>query len=95
MSTRVGFIGLGIMGRPMASNLLKAGFHVVAHSRTRSKVDALAAQGAEAGSVAARCGGAQRRGDHHGPRHPGCAGGHARPGRRHRTAPTTGSSPST
>lgn len=56
---RVGFIGLGIMGRPMASNLLKAGFPVVAHSRTRSKVEALAAQGAEAGmsprDVAARC----------------------------------------
>jgi len=58
MATRVGFIGLGIMGRPMASNLLKAGFPVVAHSRTRSKVDALVAQGAAAGSsprdVAAR-----------------------------------------
>lgn len=50
MSTRVGFIGLGIMGRPMASNLLKAGFCVVAHTRTRSKVDALVALGAEAGS---------------------------------------------
>lgn len=50
MSTRVGFMGLGIMGRPMASNLLKAGFCVVAHTRTRSKVDALVALGAEAGS---------------------------------------------
>lgn len=50
MSTRVGFIGLGIMGRPMASNLLKAGFCVVAHTRTRGKVDALVALGAEAGS---------------------------------------------
>jgi 2-hydroxy-3-oxopropionate reductase len=47
---RIGFIGLGIMGRPMASNLLKAGFRVVAHSRTRSKVDALVVQGAEAGT---------------------------------------------
>ena len=55
----VGFIGLGIMGRPMAGNLLKAGFGVVAHSRTRSKVDALVAQGGEAATspreVAARC----------------------------------------
>lgn len=59
MPTRVGFIGLGIMGLPMASNLLKAGFPVVAHSRTRNKVDALVARGAVAGSsprdVAARC----------------------------------------
>jgi 2-hydroxy-3-oxopropionate reductase len=46
---RIGFIGLGIMGRPMASNLLKAGFRVVVHSRTHSKVDALVALGAEAG----------------------------------------------
>jgi len=56
---RVGFIGLGIMGQQMASNLLKAGFRVVAHSRTRSKVDALVALGAEAGTsprdVARRC----------------------------------------
>ncbi len=58
-SVRVGFIGLGIMGRPMASNLLKAGFGVVAHSRTHSKVEALVALGAEAGTsardVAGRC----------------------------------------
>ncbi len=48
MVKRVGFVGLGIMGRPMAENLLKAGFTVVAHSRTRSKVDALVGRGAEA-----------------------------------------------
>jgi 3-hydroxyisobutyrate dehydrogenase len=47
---RVGFIGLGIMGRPMASNLLKAGVCVVAHTRTCSKLDALVALGAEAGT---------------------------------------------
>ena len=45
----IGFIGLGIMGRPMARNLLKAGFAVVAHSRTRSRVDELANAGAVAG----------------------------------------------
>jgi len=49
---RVGFIGLGIMGRPMADNLIKAGFPVVVHSRTRSKVDALVARGATAGASA-------------------------------------------
>lgn len=42
--TRVGFIGLGIMGRPMARNLLKAGYALVAHSRSRGPVDALAAE---------------------------------------------------
>jgi 2-hydroxy-3-oxopropionate reductase len=48
----IGFIGLGIMGRPMARNLLKAGFAVVAHSRTRAKVDDLVAAGAVAGESA-------------------------------------------
>lgn len=42
----VGFIGLGIMGKPMARNLLKAGFPLVVHNRTRSKADELAAEGA-------------------------------------------------
>jgi 2-hydroxy-3-oxopropionate reductase len=46
MSERVGFIGLGVMGKPMARNLLKRGFAVVAHSRTRVSVDELASQGA-------------------------------------------------
>jgi 3-hydroxyisobutyrate dehydrogenase len=54
----VGIVGLGIMGLPMARNLMKAGFKVVAHSRTRAKVDELARQGAQAASspadVAAR-----------------------------------------
>ncbi len=31
---RIGFIGLGIMGRPMAQNLLKAGFQVTVYNRT-------------------------------------------------------------
>jgi 3-hydroxyisobutyrate dehydrogenase len=44
----VGFIGLGIMGRPMTRNLLKAGFDVTVHSRTRAKVDELAGEGAHA-----------------------------------------------
>jgi len=41
MAERVGFIGLGIMGKPMAGHLLNAGYHVVAHSRTRQRVDDL------------------------------------------------------
>jgi 2-hydroxy-3-oxopropionate reductase len=39
--TTVGFIGLGIMGGPMAANLVKAGFDVIGYNRTRAKVDAL------------------------------------------------------
>jgi 3-hydroxyisobutyrate dehydrogenase len=34
---RIGFIGLGIMGRPMAINLLKAGFELTVYNRTASK----------------------------------------------------------
>jgi len=45
---RVGVIGLGIMGAPMARNLLRAGHAVTVHSRTRARVDALVADGASA-----------------------------------------------
>jgi 2-hydroxy-3-oxopropionate reductase len=49
----IGFIGLGLMGRPMAKNLLKAGYPVVAHSRSQAPVDDLVASGAtRAGSPA-------------------------------------------
>jgi len=50
MSERVGFIGLGIMGRGMANNLLKAGFSIRLWNRTASRVEALVAAGAEARS---------------------------------------------
>jgi 2-hydroxy-3-oxopropionate reductase len=46
----VGFIGLGVMGKPMALNLLKAGFALVVHSRSRGPVDAVVAAGARAAS---------------------------------------------
>ena len=46
MKPSVGFIGLGLMGRPMAINLLKAGYAVTVWNRTRSRADELAAQGA-------------------------------------------------
>jgi 3-hydroxyisobutyrate dehydrogenase len=42
----VGFIGLGIMGRPMAGHLLKGGHPLTVYNRTRSKTDELRAQGA-------------------------------------------------
>lgn len=44
---KIGFIGLGIMGLPMAKNLLKAGFTVVANNRSRKAVEELVALGAE------------------------------------------------
>jgi 2-hydroxy-3-oxopropionate reductase len=54
----VGFIGLGIMGKPMARNLLRAGFPLVVLNRSRGPVDELVALGAQAGTsprdVAAR-----------------------------------------
>jgi 2-hydroxy-3-oxopropionate reductase len=43
----VGFIGLGVMGRPMARNVLAAGFPLVVHNRSRAPVDALVEAGAE------------------------------------------------
>ncbi|GAB4551679.1 MAG: NAD(P)-dependent oxidoreductase [Anaerolineae bacterium] len=43
---RVGYIGLGLMGAPMVRNLLKAGFSVVIHNRSRQIVDELAKLGA-------------------------------------------------
>ena len=48
MAQVVGFIGLGIMGRPMARNLLKAGHSLVVHSRSRGPVDEIVAAGAKA-----------------------------------------------
>ena len=44
MAERLGFIGLGIMGRPMAANLARAGFEVIAWNRTRERAEELAAE---------------------------------------------------
>jgi 2-hydroxy-3-oxopropionate reductase len=46
----VGFVGLGIMGRPMLRNLLKAGHTVVAYGRNPEKLDACVKDGAERGA---------------------------------------------
>src|SRR5467141_2358087 len=55
----IGFIGLGIMGRPMAKNLIKAGHPLVVHSRSRGPVDDVVKSGAKTASspreVAAQC----------------------------------------
>ena len=51
---RIGFIGVGIMGKPMALNLLKAGYAVTVHDLNRQPVDELVQQGADsAGSARA------------------------------------------
>ncbi len=59
MAQVIGFIGLGIMGRPMARNLLKAGYSLVVHSRSRGPVDEIVKGGATAAGspkdVAAQC----------------------------------------
>ena len=46
----IGFIGLGIMGKPMARNLLKAGVELMVYDINPAAVEALAAEGAAAGS---------------------------------------------
>jgi 2-hydroxy-3-oxopropionate reductase len=43
----VGYIGLGLMGKPMAHNILKAGYPLVVHNRSRESVNELVAEGAE------------------------------------------------
>ena len=59
MAQTIGFIGLGIMGKPMSKNLLKAGYPLVVHSRSRGPVDEVVNAGAKAAStpkeVAAQC----------------------------------------
>lgn len=56
---KVGFIGLGIMGKPMSRNLMKAGYELVVYNRSKASVEELAAEGAEAASspaeVAEKC----------------------------------------
>ena len=50
MSENIGFIGLGVMGRPMAGHLLKAGHRLIVHNRSPRAVDELVAEGATAGA---------------------------------------------
>ncbi|MDT7773065.1 MAG: hypothetical protein QOC67_1989 [Pseudonocardiales bacterium] len=51
--TTVGFIGLGIMGLPMAVNLSKAGFDVVGYNRSKGRADQLAERGGRAAGTVA------------------------------------------
>jgi 2-hydroxy-3-oxopropionate reductase len=50
---KVGYIGLGLMGKSIAHNILKAGFPLFVHNRSREAVDELAAEGATAASTPA------------------------------------------
>ena len=50
MVETIGFIGLGVMGKPMALNLIKGGHRLIVHSRSRGPVDEVTAAGAAAGS---------------------------------------------
>ena len=50
MKPSVGMIGLGLMGKPMAANLVKVGFPLVVWNRTRSKTDELVKAGAKLAS---------------------------------------------
>jgi 2-hydroxy-3-oxopropionate reductase len=47
---KIGFIGLGIMGRPMSKNLLKAGYELVIYDRNKWKRDEVIKEGAEEGT---------------------------------------------
>jgi 3-hydroxyisobutyrate dehydrogenase-like beta-hydroxyacid dehydrogenase len=50
MKPTVGLIGLGLMGKPMARNLLKAGFPLVVWNRSRAKAEDLVGEGAKLGA---------------------------------------------
>ena len=53
MPEHIGFIGLGVMGKPMAKHLVAAGHHLTVHNRSRGAVDELVAAGATAAASAA------------------------------------------
>src|SRR4029453_17912530 len=50
--TTIGFIGLGIMGGPMAAHLVKAGYDVIGYNLTRDRIDALIGGGGRGGADA-------------------------------------------
>lgn len=52
MAEKIGFVGLGIMGRPMSKNLLKAGYDVTAYDIVQAALDDVVAAGAKRGTSA-------------------------------------------
>jgi 6-phosphogluconate dehydrogenase len=55
MPHQIAFLGTGIMGAPMASNLIKAGFKAAVWNRSNSKTDPLAVQGARVAGSPVDC----------------------------------------
>ena len=53
MAENIGFVGLGIMGKPMARNLMKAGYQVTVFDLFPDPVDELVAEGATKGTSGA------------------------------------------
>jgi 2-hydroxy-3-oxopropionate reductase len=54
---KVGYIGLGLMGKPIAHNILKAGFPLIVHNRSQAAVDELVAAGARRAATPAEMAG--------------------------------------
>lgn len=46
-TTKIGWIGTGVMGKSMAGHLIAKGYKLCVHNRTKAKTDELVAQGAE------------------------------------------------
>ncbi|MCC6935136.1 MAG: NAD(P)-binding domain-containing protein, partial [Thermomicrobiales bacterium] len=52
MATTVGFIGLGIMGRPMVRNLARAGYQIIVYNRSQDDIDEVLADVPQATAAA-------------------------------------------
>ena len=86
--SQIAFIGLGIMGRPMTRNLLKAGHQVVVYDIVESAVAELEAAGATRGGLLQRRRREGRRHHHHAARRTRCGGCRPRSRRRPRRRAT-------
>ena len=53
---KIGFIGMGIMGQPMARNILRAGYEIMVYNRTRDKTTPIAGEGARIASIPSEIG---------------------------------------
>ena len=52
---KIGFIGIGVMGKGMARNLMKAGYELTVYTRTKEKAADLIREGAQWGATIAEC----------------------------------------
>ena len=64
LKTKIGFIGLGLMGNPMSKNLIKAGHEVTVWNRTASRMNDVVDAGAQR-ATSASAGGHAVRGHHY------------------------------